>query len=60
MEDWEEIKKFYGIDKIKKTVVTLSELDAKTLNFASFFFNIPKTRFRCYIRKQYTQKHFPY
>ena len=46
------IKKIYTEDEIKQTLCNLDYLDPKTLNFASLLFNIPKTRFKCYIKKR--------
>ncbi len=48
IKDWEQLKMFYGINKIKEEVLKMRFLDKLTLNFCSFYFNIPKTEFRCY------------
>ncbi|MFC1613316.1 DUF6922 domain-containing protein [Patescibacteria group bacterium] len=47
MDDWEVIKKIYGIKKIKNAVKNISCLDKKSLNFWSQIFNIPKNSFKC-------------
>ncbi len=47
LKDWHEIKKFYGIDKIKNTVLYIRYLDKLTLNFCSQYFGVPKEQFRC-------------
>jgi hypothetical protein len=46
------IRKIYTEDEIRQTICNLKYLDPKTLNFVSLLFNIPKTRFKCYIKKQ--------
>ena len=48
LNDWFEIKDFYGIDQLKEEVVKMRYLDAHTLSFCSVYFEIPKTEFRCY------------
>jgi hypothetical protein len=47
LNDWFEIKNYYGLEKIKEEVVKMRYLDNRTLNFCSFYFDIPKTKFRC-------------
>lgn len=48
------IKEFYGIKEIRSTLCNLNYIDPKTLNFISLLFHIPKTKFKCYTRKQLT------
>jgi len=52
LHDIHILKKIYSEEEIKRTLCNLAYLDPKTLNFASLLFNIPKTRFKCYIKKQ--------
>jgi hypothetical protein len=47
LKDWYEIKRFYGLVKIKETALYLRYLDKLTLNFCSMYFGIPKEQFRC-------------
>lgn len=54
------IKEFYGIKEIKSILCNLNYIDPKTLNFASILFHIPKTKFKCYTRKQLTVQHWDY
>lgn len=54
------IKEFYGIKEIKSTLCNLSYIDPKTLNFISLLFHIPKTKFKCYIRKQLISQPWSY
>ena len=39
------VKNFYGIQEIKATLCKLNYLDPKSLNFASLFLNVPKSKF---------------
>lgn len=54
------VKKQYGEEEIKRILCNLNYIDPKTLNFISILFNIPKTKFKCYIRKQLTNQHWSY
>ena len=44
--------KYFGKEEVEKVLINLNYLDSKTLNFVSKFFNKPKKKFKCYIRKQ--------
>ena len=48
LEDWEEIKKYYGLKKIKQEMLEERFLNNKALNFLSVVFDIPKEEFRSY------------
>ncbi len=60
IKDWVEIKNFYGLDKIKEIALQLRYLDKLTLNFCSWYFNIPKEKFRCYNTQQSVKEHWDY
>lgn len=60
LPDWFELRKIYGIERIKKEVLQIRYFDKKTLSFLSLIFNIPKEKFRCYNIKQYTRSHWNY
>lgn len=60
LEDIRLIQKIYSEHEIRETLCKLNYLDPKTLNFASLLFNIPKTRFKCYTKKQSVQKPWTY
>ncbi|MFH1890913.1 MAG: hypothetical protein ABIJ91_05125 [Candidatus Kuenenbacteria bacterium] len=45
--DWQEIKKYYGLKNIAKIAVQIKDLDKKSCNFWSLIFNIPKSKFLC-------------
>jgi hypothetical protein len=59
-EDWIAIKNFYGIEKIKNTVLFTRYLDKKTLGFCSIIFNIPKEQFRCHTYRQLNRELWDY
>ena len=48
LEDWKKIIEFYGPEKVKKALTRERYLDKKTLNFSSYYFQVPKEEFRCY------------
>lgn len=54
------IKEFYGIKEIRSTLCKLNYIDPKTLNFISLLFHVPKTKFKCYTRKQLTNQPWNY
>jgi len=47
LEDWFEIKRFYGPERIKQAALKARYLDKRTLSFCQHYFNIPKEQFRC-------------
>lgn len=58
MKDWELLKSYYGLEKIKKISLNLRSLDAVTLSFLSTIFNIDKSEFRCYKHRQLVQNYW--
>lgn len=54
------IKEFYGTREIKSILFKLNYIDPKTLNFISMFFHVPKTKFKCYTKKQLTKQPWNY
>ena len=60
LKDWNTLKKLYSLSTIKKEVVQIRSLDAKTLNFMSFIFDLPKQKFRCYTQIQSKNTHWNY
>ena len=48
LRDWLLIRKIYGEEKIKDTIMNMRYLDEKSLHFYSFIYGIPKEKFRCY------------
>lgn len=60
MDDFKNIKRYYGLEKIKQVVKEARYLDDKVLHFCSLYFNIPLTDFRCYIQRPLTTSHWQY
>lgn len=50
----------YGKEEVKNTVCNLNYIDPKTLNFLSLLLSVPKSEFKCYIRKQSTSQPWNY
>lgn len=47
LQDWKNVREYYGDEKIKEDLLQARSLDKKTLNFYSSLYNIPKCHFRC-------------
>lgn len=60
LEDWHEIKRYYGIDRILEAAKTARYLSKKTIYFLSAIFEIPLTEFRCYNLMQSRQEQWIY
>lgn len=60
LEDWNEIKRYYGKERILSEMLTIRYLDKVTLSFLSAYFNTPKEQFRCYIMSQSHPTHWDY
>jgi len=50
----------YGVENVKNTPLNLNWIDEKNLNFMSMIFDLPKTEFKCYKRKQLKTQHWNY
>ena len=50
-DEWQEIKQYYGLEKIQEAALQARWLDNTTLSFCSNYFDIPKEQFRCYTLK---------
>lgn len=48
----------YGKMELINTICNLNYIDPKTLNFFSLVFNIPKSSFKCFTRKQSKVQHW--
>jgi hypothetical protein len=48
LDDWNTLKEFYGLEKIRTEVVNIRYLDKRTLSYLSVILNIKKEDFRCY------------
>jgi hypothetical protein len=52
LEDFVELRKFYGDLKIKKEIVNASWIGDKEIYFCCSIFNLIPTDFKCYLKKQ--------
>ena len=48
LSDWFEVKKYYGVERIKTEALNIRYLDKVTLNFCSTYFELSKDQFKCY------------
>lgn len=46
-KDYNELKKIYGLFKIKKIAKEINYINRKNINFWSIIFNIPLNSFKC-------------
>ena len=46
--DEKEVFRFYNINNIKNSVLSIKYFDKKTLNYLSIILNMPKEEFKCY------------
>ncbi len=60
LQDVVAVIQFYGLKTVKHELMNAGYLDNKTLSWVSTFFNIPKSKFKCFIKKQSTQIHWSY
>jgi hypothetical protein len=60
LKDWQEIKNYYGLERIKQEIIQMKYLDDRTLNFCSIYFNLLKTDFKCYNTPQSTRELWNY
>jgi hypothetical protein len=55
LDEWNEVRRFYGDEKILQSLLRVRYLDKKSLNFVSNFYHTPKEKFRCYNYQQLNQ-----
>ncbi len=60
MEEWNEIKSFYGHKKIMEAALKARNLSKKTHHFVANFYNIPLTKFRCCNSTLFPELHWMY
>lgn len=60
MSDWNAIRAYYGMDRIRTEMMQSRDLDRKTLSFLSCIFDTPKEQFRCYNVIQSNPGHWVY
>ncbi len=59
-KDWQTMLSIYPEQEIEESIIRIKDLDAKTLNFCSFYFDIPKEAFECYLKPSWTEAHTSY
>ncbi len=47
LEEWQEIKRYYGLEKIKEAALQARWLNKKVWHFCSVYFDEPLANFRC-------------
>ncbi len=60
LEEFKEILKYYGKQKIREIVKNLRYMDKRPMHFASVYFDIPLEEMRCYTIRQSGQLHWDY
>lgn len=60
INDWNEIKRYYGHDKIKEAAINARNLSKKTLHFVSNFYEVPLSEFRCYNSNLFPELYWMY
>jgi hypothetical protein len=60
LEDWKQIKAYYGLERIKEEMLQERDLDPKTLHFLACIFDVPIEEFRCYKLQQSLPKLWVY
>ena len=58
IEDWNKLKKLYGLKLIVRKAQTIRDLDKKTASFLSVIGNVSLNTFRCYTTEQSIPKHW--
>jgi hypothetical protein len=60
MDDFKKILSYYSKEKVGEIATGLRYLDKVALAFCAAYFNIPKTKFRCYAERQLHPTHWNY
>jgi hypothetical protein len=60
LQDFREIRSYYGDEKIVDAATSARSLSKKTLSFVSAIFGIPLTQFRCYKKTQFPELQWMY
>ena len=56
--EFSAIMQFYGRETIREEIMKVGYLDPKTFSFVVNILKIPKTKMKCYIRKQSRPQHW--
>ena len=51
LADWYEIKRYYGVEAIRRAALSARHLDDTALSFCSAYLSVSKEQFRCYALK---------
>jgi hypothetical protein len=57
-EDFNNILKFYGFEKVKKLALQANWLSDVSINFCCTLFKVKPTDFKCYEKKQSNRQHW--
>jgi hypothetical protein len=60
VEDIRQCRRYYGDEKISKSLLNAKYLPLETIYFASAIIDKPPIEFRCYILRQLNPELFPY
>ena len=60
IQDWNEIKRFYGHERIKEAALKARNLSKKTLHFVAGLYDVPLPKFRCYNSNLFPELHWMY
>jgi hypothetical protein len=60
LQDWYQLNHIYLPEQIKKEVIKIRYLDDVTWCFCSTYFNIPKSKFKCYKQQPSIQELWKY
>jgi len=60
LDDFREIRRYYGDKKITEAATKSRSLSKKTLSFISAIFEVPLTQFRCYKNTQFPELQWMY
>lgn len=58
LNDWNIIKKYYGLERIIEIAKTFRDLEPRALAYLSAISQTPKEQFRCYTYQQSSPQHW--
>lgn len=58
LNDWNIIKKYYGLERIIETAKKFRDLEPRALAYLSAISQTPKEQFRCYTYQQSSPQHW--
>jgi hypothetical protein len=59
-EDFKEILRFYGFEKLKNLALQAQYLSDMSINFCCILFKVKPTDFKCYEKKQLNRVHWDF